>query len=758
MPSTYTVKSGDTKASLQKKFGIQLNDAQYRSSDPNKLFAGEVLKIASPVQGPEQYPGQLRPVIDNGKVNISNVKEGVTPMVQGPEQYPGQLRPPTNTNGKTTEVVSYKDNPDGTTTNTTADGGSDTGRYIRNADGTLTFVPASGGTTTTKSQTNDGGLPTEIKTLQDEITAIETRMTNRSQERNNALDSAGVFEDLRLLNEKKAALREAQDRGTEIKIKGRQTLRGRQATKAEFNQLTSPDLEKNVLEELAASRSVSRLTDDINTNINIIDSQIDALTKQDEFLYKQKSDRLETVTKVYGDIMTEQQKQAAEARKFQYDLALEGVKTENSLRSDLLKDIAKKGVVGGELQNVMAMPIEDLITYNANLSSPVNWSGMTLEEAAQKLSPEDFTKYKAFKELEVKDQEVVAQALGVQTGARDTVDLITKMLNDTEGLNNSVGFGLGNKDFNIFGLGNESATFRANAKQLLSQATLNKLLELKNSGGTLGALSEGELKMLDQAATALNPIKDDKGNITGRFEIDEEDFKSALKTMRIASMKTYVAATLGKAAYGAANLQNADYATVSKLYEELKTNGARPVQDRASTELPNSSGRTVSYNGSPSYYSPSKALSVAFDTIKREEGLRTTAYQDVGGKWTIGFGNTMINGRPVQPGDKLSVPQAEALMQKSVVQNYTNFVDKITAPLTPNQFAALTSFEYNLGGGVWNSQTGRQILSSIENGLFSQAGKLMLAYNKVRNPRTGVLEPNQVLAQRRAREANLLLT
>lgn len=40
-----------------------------------------------------------------------------------------------------TSVVSYKDSPDGTTTNTLANGAQDTGRYTKNANGTLTFTP-----------------------------------------------------------------------------------------------------------------------------------------------------------------------------------------------------------------------------------------------------------------------------------------------------------------------------------------------------------------------------------------------------------------------------------------------------------------------------------------------------------------------------------------------------------------------------------------------------------------------------------------
>ena len=59
--STYTVKSGDTKSKLEKELGIKISDTQYRSTDPDKLFAGETLTIPSaPVQGPIQpYQGPV---------------------------------------------------------------------------------------------------------------------------------------------------------------------------------------------------------------------------------------------------------------------------------------------------------------------------------------------------------------------------------------------------------------------------------------------------------------------------------------------------------------------------------------------------------------------------------------------------------------------------------------------------------------------------------------------------------------------------
>lgn len=728
MATTYTVKPGDTKSSLKAKFGIDFADSQYRSSDPNKLFAGEVLTI----------PSAPTAVVQNNAVDISKVAEGVKPYTE----------PTTNLRDLS---VAFSGKADDKTMQEIA------GRNPELADKAMDslgygYQLPNGGTfldTAYDDLSPEEKLQRNATTIADEIAALEAKMANSDTERNTALDEAGVFDDLRTLNELKAELRAAEDKGIEIGIEGRQKLRGQQATKTEFDQLTRPALEKNVLEQLSASRATSRLTDTINTNIQIIDSKLQAEAKRDEFLYTQKKNRLEKVEAIYGDIMTEKQKQAAADQKFKYDLMLEGVKSDSALRNDLIKEIAKKGVGGVQLNDVMNMSVDELLSYTGNLTSPKRWSEMTFEEAAQVLDKDSFEKFEAYREWEkgVSDEEkaAVTEALAVQSGAKGVIETIETMLGDSQGLKTSVGVGpFGSRDFNIFGAGVESTKFRAAAKSLVSQQTLETLKELKATGATLGAVSEKELQILQDVENQLGTIYDDNGKITGRFNMKESDFRTALETMRLASMKTYVAASIGKQRYAAGNLQNADFETISKLYNDIIENGVEPVADFAETEV-NGGG----YN---------QNLEAAFEQIREEEGLRLDAYQDTTGTWTIGFGNTQINGRPVRPGDRLTQDQAETLMQQSVIQNYTNFADKISGNLSPNQFAALTSFEYNLGSGVWQTPTGTEIINRINRGDYAGAANLMQQYNKSRNAQTGALELNRVLAQRRAREANLLLS
>jgi len=74
----------------------------------------------------------------------------------------------------------------------------------------------------------------------------------------------------------------------------------------------------------------------------------------------------------------------------------------------------------------------------------------------------------------------------------------------------------------------------ANIKQLISRETLDSLINLKAKGGTLGALSDQERLMLQNAATKLGnwEILDEKGIGTGRWNASESDFKKELEKIK----------------------------------------------------------------------------------------------------------------------------------------------------------------------------------------------------------------------------------
>jgi lysozyme len=145
----------------------------------------------------------------------------------------------------------------------------------------------------------------------------------------------------------------------------------------------------------------------------------------------------------------------------------------------------------------------------------------------------------------------------------------------------------------------------------------------------------------------------------------------------------------------------------------------------------------------------------ADEFLKKKEGFKEQAYIDGAGKPTIGYGFTTINGKPVKMGDTITREEADAELQKQIGK-YQSFKNKVKVTLTEDQETALTSFEYNLGGGVWNT-TGKAIIHSINAGDFEEAARLMLQYNKAKDPKTGKLRVLPGLTSRRQEEGNLLM-
>lgn len=110
------------------------------------------------------------------------------------------------------------------------------------------------------------------------------------------------------------------------------------------------------------------------------------------------------------------------------------------------------------------------------------------------------------------------------------------------------------------------------------------------------------------------------------------------------------------------------------------------------------------------------------DIIKRNEGLRLVAYQDVAGIWTVGYGHT-----PASPGEVIDDAEAEMLLL-----NDLNFASAVVSdatvgvPTTDNQFAALVSLTFNIGiGGFRQSTVLRRHLAGE-----SRAADAFLMWNK----------------------------
>ena len=81
--------------------------------------------------------------------------------------------------------------------------------------------------------------------------------------------------------------------------------------------------------------------------------------------------------------------------------------------------------------------------------------------------------------------------------------------------------------------------------------------------------------------------------------------------------------------------------------------------------------------------------------IKQFEGCRLTAYKCPAGVWTIGYGHT----QGVQPGQTITQAQAEQMLASDLgryERNVNKYQDKYK--WSQNEFDALVSFAYNIGG------------------------------------------------------------
>jgi lysozyme len=122
------------------------------------------------------------------------------------------------------------------------------------------------------------------------------------------------------------------------------------------------------------------------------------------------------------------------------------------------------------------------------------------------------------------------------------------------------------------------------------------------------------------------------------------------------------------------------------------------------------------------------------------EGLRLTAYRDVVGVLTIGYGHT---GKDVFAGQQITKAEADRLLSADL-KRFEDAVEKLTPTDQQHKFDALVSFAYNLGEGSLRGSTLRKHHNA---GNHSNAALEFARWNKAGG------KPLAGLTRRRAREA-----
>ena len=106
------------------------------------------------------------------------------------------------------------------------------------------------------------------------------------------------------------------------------------------------------------------------------------------------------------------------------------------------------------------------------------------------------------------------------------------------------------------------------------------------------------------------------------------------------------------------------------------------------------------------------------------EGCKLTAYQDIRGIWTIGYGHT---GHDVRPGLTITQDEAEQLLLHDIESAVNTVNHLVTVQITQHEFDALVDFTFNVGSGNFASST---LLRYLNAGLLDAAAKEFERWDK----------------------------
>jgi lysozyme len=139
------------------------------------------------------------------------------------------------------------------------------------------------------------------------------------------------------------------------------------------------------------------------------------------------------------------------------------------------------------------------------------------------------------------------------------------------------------------------------------------------------------------------------------------------------------------------------------------------------------------------------------DLIKRFEGCKLTAYQDIVGIWTIGYGTTAAADVGIKPayGMTITLDRAEDLLLLALDKFAATVDALITANVNANEFGACVSLAYNIGPTAFAKST---VLRELNAGRKDKAAAAFRMWNKA----DGVVVKG--LVNRRESEVALFLT
>lgn len=132
--------------------------------------------------------------------------------------------------------------------------------------------------------------------------------------------------------------------------------------------------------------------------------------------------------------------------------------------------------------------------------------------------------------------------------------------------------------------------------------------------------------------------------------------------------------------------------------------------------------------------------------IENFEGLRLTAYADQRGIPTVGYGHT---GPDVFLSTVITQEDADAFLAVDLHHAESAINSSLTVPVNQNEFDALVSLVYNIGGGAFAKSTLLRVLNTAD---YLHAAEQFLVWDRTNG------QVNQGLMNRRIAERTLFLT
>lgn len=481
----------------------------------------------------------------------------------------------------TVNVKSYRDNPDGTTTNFLSDGSQDTGFYTPNRDGSLTFNPSSVPTSISSANLkptapmvlpNKTFTPTDVGGVG---AMVQTTIASQKSERQRQAD----LELAQAKAEKSKGIQDILD--LEAMVGQESRLKEREYTKEKVDEYKSQVTDfTNKLE--AEQLALTRKLEDLDKNPQGLFGgglqqekdriERDSLRKQaDIAILGNAFQRKFTDAKAIADrkvenelaplkaqiatrkwILEQNKDSLTNAEKRAYDLSIkeeERQYKEQELNKTKSNDYILNAVQGGAPTNLV-QKAQSLYNNGASAQEIAKTLGSYSLSASERLDMEikraniDKIKEDALaqgikltkEELE-KEEAKLAQIPVLEDKLRLINSIKTaKGLDSRVGINFATRRGFAISD--AFGAGQD---FAASVQQLTNAETLATLLELKKGGGTLGAVNEKEFETLRNAATKINSweVKDKNGQGTGEWAIDEKTFLEEVERLQKSTENLY---------------------------------------------------------------------------------------------------------------------------------------------------------------------------------------------------------------------------